>query len=320
MTVSRIESASFCAPAKINLYLHVTGRRPDGYHSLDSLVAFADTGDLLTLEPAKDFSFSIEGPFAGMFRGGENGGDLHSSNLVVRAVRAMAEIARQTPRFRVVLTKNLPLASGLGGGSADAAAVLRALCDLWDLPMDDPRLLPLMMGLGTDVPVCLNSVPARLRGAGEILEDAPALPPLPAVLIHPDIPCPTSAVFARYAGPFSQSPSLPETFGSPEDLIAFLKDRDNDLYPAAAALVPEITQALESLSAFETCLLARMAGSGSSCFGLFSTEEAARNASGILAARHPGWWVKSCVLNLPSRSRHLLSPSGPLELRQGETS
>ena len=272
------------ALAKINLYLHVVGRRADGYHLLDSLVAFAADGDRVVAHPHATLTLLVEGPFAEALAN-------EPDNLVLRAARALAAETNTAQGAAFTLYKNLPVASGIGGGSADAAAALTALSGVWHLPHDFEMLQKVARQLGADVPVCLYRRPAFLGGIGEELEPAPALPAAGLVLVNPGIPLSTPTVFAQRSGPFSQ----PSRFAAaPRDaaaLAAVLRERRNDLTEAAVALVPAIRDVLAALEGSRHCLLARMSGSGATCFGLYADRDAAERAAAALAAKAPGWWV-----------------------------
>lgn len=264
------------APAKINLALHVTGRRADGYHLLDSLVVFAGVGDRIVARRDGALSLAIEGPMAAGLDAGEG-------NLVLRAARLAGLAARLT------LTKVLPLASGIGGGSADAAATLRALGRLWGRPLPDPTAVAL---LGADVPVCLAGRPARMEGVGERLSPLPQLPAAWLVLANPGVAVPTPAVFAaltdRNQPPL---PPLPGGWPDAQALAEWLGATRNDLEPPACAIAPAIGAARAAVAALPGCLLARMSGSGVTCFGLFADEMAARRGARLLSEAHSGWWV-----------------------------
>jgi 4-diphosphocytidyl-2-C-methyl-D-erythritol kinase len=269
------------ASAKINLFLHVIGRRDDGYHLLDSLVVFAAMADRLSADAADDLSLVVTGPFAA-------GLAAEPDNLVLRAARALAGTAGIIPKARLVLEKNLPIASGIFGGSADAAAALRLLCRLWQLDTGAVPLPSLAANLGADVPVCLRGSPARMRGAGEQLDPAPALPVCGLVLVNPGVALGTRDVFRARTGPFSAAASLPAAW---TDACAMAKDLHaltNDLQPAAVSLQPVISSVLTRIGADPDCLLARMSGSGATCFGLYSDAEAARRAAAQLSRY--GWW------------------------------
>jgi 4-diphosphocytidyl-2-C-methyl-D-erythritol kinase len=261
------------APAKVNLALHVTGRRADGYHLLDSLVVFPRVGDRVEAEPAAGLSLTVTGPFAGDL--GDPGG-----NLVLRAARLMGGGAA------LRLTKSLPVASGIGGGSADAAATLRLLARLGNAPLPPAEAV---LGLGADVPVCLMARPCRVRGVGEELAPL-ALPPFWLVLANPGVPVATGAVFAGLSAPGGPMPALPG-FTTAEALFGFLAAQRNDLEPAAVALAPPIAQVRAALAARPGCRLARMSGSGATCFGLFTDRAPALAAAAALSRARPGWWI-----------------------------
>lgn len=267
------------APAKVNLHLHVVGRRPDGYHLLDSLVVFAGVGDRLSVSPGAGFSLSVTGPFAA-------GLQTEADNLVLRAGRALAAAGGIEPTGHLVLEKNLPVASGIGGGSADAAAALRLLRGFWGLATDLSDLAP---ALGADVPVCLSGVPSLMSGIGEVLAPAPALPDLGLVLVNPGVAVSTPAVFRARSGGFSPTAAFPASgWISSESLVASLRDTTNDLEAPARALVPAIGHMLDSLAAAPGCLLARMSGSGATCFGIFAAPEQAAVAAPTIGM--PDWW------------------------------
>ena len=276
------------APAKLNLYLHVLGRRDDGYHLLDSLMTFVHVGDSICAEPAHDLSLTVEGPFA-------EGLDKGEDNLVLRAARGLADACGVTAGARIRLVKNLPLASGLGGGSADAAATLRALCHLWRLSPAPEDMVVLALGLGADVPFCLAREAGFVGGIGESLEPAamppPGAPAVWVVLINPSAALSTSEVFAAREGPFSQSGRFKDIPSDAAELAALLKERNNDLTQAAVSLSPEIGNALDALESSRGSLLARMSGSGTTCFGLFGGEDDARQAAAVISGEAPGWWV-----------------------------
>lgn len=266
------------APAKVNLALHVLGRRADGYHLLDSLVVFAAVGDVLRAEPADALTLEVSGPFAAAL--------FEPDNLVLRAARRLAETAGIVPRARLVLDKRLPVASGIGGGSADAAAALRLLARLWHLP---PTPAELALALGADVPVCLDCMAARMSGIGESLAPAPRLPPCGLVLVNPGVAVATADVFRVRTGPFSDPLALPAGWPGAAAMAADLGRRGNDLEAPAVTLAPAIGTVLTALRALPGVLLARMSGSGATCFALFATAEEARAAAAGIA--RPGWWT-----------------------------
>ncbi len=272
------------APAKLNLYLRVVGRRDDGYHLLDSLVVFAGIADTLHVAPSEELSLHVTGPFAAALAG-------EADNLVLRAARLLAEAAGVRPGGRLTLEKHLPVASGIGGGSADAAAALRLLARHWGLDAALPATLAVR--LGADVPACLGGRPSRVGGIGEVLSPAPALPPFGLVLVNPGVAVATPSVFRARRGGVSAPASLPAGWADAAALAAGLAPLGNDLQDAAIALCPPIADVLARLERWPGCLLARMSGSGATCFGLFADAAAARAAAAGLAApgrSHSGWW------------------------------
>jgi 4-diphosphocytidyl-2-C-methyl-D-erythritol kinase len=275
------------APAKLNLYLHVLGRRADGYHLLDSLVAFADIADEISAAPAASLSLAITGPFAASLGGAPE------QNLVWRAASRLAAHVGGAPGAALTLVKNLPVSSGIGGGSSDAAATLRALARLWRARIAADELHALAASLGADVPVCLADGAAWLGGIGEQVAPAPALPEVAIVLAHPGVALPTATVFARRAGAFSQAARFAAPPRDAAELAALLAARANDLTEAAAALVPEIAEVLTCLAATKGALLARMSGSGAACFALYAHAGEAEAAAARLRADRPRWWVKA---------------------------
>jgi 4-diphosphocytidyl-2-C-methyl-D-erythritol kinase len=282
------------APAKVNLTLHILGRRADGWHELDSLVAFAGCCDWLSFEPAESLSLSVDGPTAKA--AGESG-----DNLILRAARALKERAPEIRLGRFHLAKNLPVAAGLGGGSSDAAAALRALAHGNHLEGDDPRLRAAAEATGADVPVCLIPRARRMSGLGEKLGAFLPLPPLFALLVNPRVAVATPAVFARLGltkgapSGLGASPLPPERADRPAT-IAALRDGRNDMQAAACALTPEISEVLDALSATEGAALVRMSGSGATCFALFDDRRATMRAAREIAHAHPGWWVRPTIL------------------------
>jgi len=272
------------APAKINLYLHVTGRRADGYHLLDSLIAFADIGDNLTVEPASSLSLAVSGPEAATLAA------LGEDNLVVRAARLLADHAGIAAGAALHLEKRLPVAAGIGGGSSDAAAALRVLTRLWRLPLSDEALCALGARLGADVPACLYGGAVWAGGVGERLVPAGALPEAGILLANPRRGLPTTEVFAAWRGPFGEAGRFAPMPHDAAGLAAALAPRRNDLTPAAIGLVPEISTVLARLGRLPGSLLARMSGSGPTCFALFASRKAAEGGCALLRAAEPGWW------------------------------
>ena len=267
------------APAKINLFLHVVGRRDDGYHLLDSLAVFAGLADVLDHEPAETLSLAVTGPFAASLQA-------EPGNLVLRAARALAVKAGVTATGKLTLHKHIPVASGVGGGSADAAAALRLLTRVWGVRPDSAA--GLATGLGADVPVCLRGRPARMGGIGEVLTEAPAMPACGVLLVNPGIPLATPDVFRARKPGFSARAALPERWDGAADMAAALADLRNDLEAPAIRLVPEIQSVLTAIAGLPGCKLARMSGSGATCFGLFPGPAEAERAAAVLAPAR--WW------------------------------
>ena len=280
------------APAKINLFLHVGAVDADGYHPLSSLVAFADVGDQVSVEPADSLSIDVTGPF------GEALGDT-PDNLILRALRRLGEVSGiGEPKLKVTLDKRLPIAAGLGGGSSDAGAALKLARQALSLNIDDAGLEAVAGVVGADGPMCLRMRTAWAEGRGVVLTDEPRLPPLPAVLFNPGVPSPTGAVYRAYdAGPMRSAdrPDPPRDW-SVAGVIDWLSVQRNDLQPPALALTPAIADALAAVAATPQVALTRMSGSGATVFGLYPTEAAAQAAARTLAAAHPHAWVTATRL------------------------
>ncbi|SDZ73082.1 4-(cytidine 5'-diphospho)-2-C-methyl-D-erythritol kinase [Rubrimonas cliftonensis] len=273
------------ARAKVNLFLHVRGRRPDGRHTLESLAVFPQIGDVLTAERSPIRSLSLDGPFAMELGGGED-------NLVMRATEALAAATGIGAGVSLRLDKRLPVASGIGGGSADAGAALRLLMRLWGRAPDAATLGRLALDLGADVPVCLASAPAMMRGAGEALSPAPLMPGFWLVLANPLRQLSTGAVFGaleRRDNP--PGPAAPARFASLGDLVAWLARQRNDLEAPARDRLPAVASVLGALRWAPDCLLARMSGSGATCFGVFATQAQATAAAARIRDAEPGWWT-----------------------------
>lgn len=282
-------SVTRAAPAKLNLYLHVTGKRADGFHLLDSLIAFADLGDTVSVSESDSLSLESTGPFAGSLP--ESGG-----NIVLKAAGLLRESAGVTAGARIKLTKRLPVASGIGGGSADAAAALRALASLWRVRASEDDLAALALALGADVPICLYGRGAFVGGIGEKIVAAPKLPAAWLVLANPGVAVSTGDVFAARPPQYGDAARFTKAPKNVAELAALLAERRNDLAATAMNLYPEISRAVGALTRSPGCKLARMSGSGATCFGLYSGEEPARRAAGDLAAAEPGWWVAAARL------------------------
>ncbi len=274
------------ARAKLNLDLLVTARRPDGRHELDSLVVFCELADTLELRPAPDLTLTLDGPSAGTLSAAQD-------NLVLRAARLLQRETGVAAGAAIRLTKRIPVAAGLGGGSADAAAALTGLRALWGLAIDDEALRELGFRLGADLPVCLYGKPVRMRGVGERLDPVRGLPDLPLLLVNPGRPLATAAVFAAWSGSFA--PARRPPFPPNPSLLRFaawLAESGNQLEAPARRLVPEIGTVLGELEALSGCLVARMTGSGATCFGLFGDRGELETAALLLRRRHPDWWIQ----------------------------
>jgi 4-diphosphocytidyl-2-C-methyl-D-erythritol kinase len=268
------------APAKINLFLHAGAQREDGYHELESLVVFTGIADDLTFEAADTLSLVLDGPFAAALRN-------EPDNLVLRAARALGAHGGA----RITLTKNLPVASGIGGGSADAAAALRGLMQLWKLTVPPQALHGIALSLGSDVPVCLASAPAWMTGRGEHIQ-AVNLPVNAAmVLANPGVSVSTADVFANLEDPTGLGAINPDRIRSTQELCEYLKDTRNDLEAPARAIAPVIGDVLAALSK-SGALLARMSGSGATCFGIYEDDAAASAAAVSIAQAHRDWWTR----------------------------
>ena len=282
------------APAKINLFLHVGPVAADGYHPLASLAAFADVGDAVTVARAEALSLSVTGPFGGALAG-------EGDNLILRGLRALGEAAGiGAPPVAVTLDKQLPIAAGLGGGSADAGAAIRLAAKLLDLDLDETVLEAVAGVVGADGPMCLRARPAWASGRGDDLADEPRLPPLHAVLLNPGLPSPTGAVYRAYDDAPAGGADCPE---APADwssaaVIDWLAGQRNDLEAPALRVTPGIGEALTAMRAAPACRLTRMSGSGATVFGLFDNPAAAGAAA--VALQRPGWWVRSCLLGNPA--------------------
>lgn len=286
--------------AKVNLTLHITGRRADGYHELDSLIVFAGLGDRLEIEAAGELSLDLAGRFAADLKAGMGGAAPGATdtpeNLVLRAARALRSAYGVAGGARLRLEKRLPVAAGLGGGSADAAAALAGLAVLWGLEAGEADLSGLALALGADVPVCLSDRPSFVSGIGEIVASAPPLPPAWLVLANPGVPLATPAVFARWDGAFSRPLRWSDPIHEVTELAHRLAGGRNDLEAAARMLAPVVGEVLDALGATGDCLLARMSGSGASCAGLYPARAPAETAAKVLAERRPDWWVRAAPM------------------------
>ena len=283
------------APAKVNLTLRVLGRRADGYHDIESLVAFADLSDRLSLSPGAGLALTVAGPWAQQAGVG-------ADNLVLKAAQALLARAPDLVLGAFHLDKNLPVAAGLGGGSADAAAALRLIARANGLSGDDPRLYAAARATGADVPVCLEPRTRIMRGIGEQLSAPLALPPLHALLVNPRVALATRQVFAAWQPAAQPAAPLDFAAATPDHarFIQALATQANDLEAAAIKLAPQIADVLASLRALDACRLARMSGSGATCFGLFDSAPAAQSAAhemrAFLGGKFPRWWMSATRL------------------------
>jgi 4-diphosphocytidyl-2-C-methyl-D-erythritol kinase len=279
--------------AKVNLTLRVLGRRSDGYHEIESLVAFAGIGDALSFSPGDELAVTVHGPSAAL------AGDT-ADNLVLKAARALADRVPTVGLGVFDLDKRLPVAAGLGGGSADAAAALRLLARANDLAPDDPLLYAAARATGADVPVCLDPRMRLMRGIGEILSSPLKLPALQGVLVNPGVALSTKAVFSGWRPtalpPMPADLTVLAAMKSRDQLLRFLKNQSNDLEPAAIALAPAIADVLAALRSRPGCELVRMSGSGATCFAVFASAADAIIAAEALHAKHPDWWVRATAL------------------------
>lgn len=281
------------APAKINLTLHITGQRTDGYHLLDSLVVFPNVGDLLRFEPAHDLQLEVVGRFS-------EGVPTDDSNLVLRAAKLLA----RNRGAKITLDKRLPAGGGIGGGSADAAAAIRGLCALWGL---DAPAIDQLVQIGADVPVCMEHGLSRMSGMGEEVTCFGGQPDLCMLLVNPGVHMSTPAVFRHITvknnAPMQGLPLGSNVLNDPVQLANWLKLQRNDMQDAAVALSPEIGDVLDALGKQDGCLIHRMSGSGSTCFGIFQDRDGLQKAAERIQAQHPNWWVEQTdVLNSAARA------------------
>jgi 4-diphosphocytidyl-2-C-methyl-D-erythritol kinase len=289
------------APAKVNLTLRVLGRRADGYHDIESLVTFAGVGDRLALTPGDDLTLRVEGPSAAQ-------SGAAADNLVIKAARALAARVAGLRLGTFHLEKSLPVAAGLGGGSADAAAALRLLARANKLTRDDPRVFDAACATGADVPVCLEPRPRLMRGIGDILSAPLPLPQLPALLVNPGVAVPTKLVFSGWSASAKSAPvsgaradiaadfAILAKIQNERQFVDWLTREVNDLEASAIAVAPAIAEVLALLRNVAGCRLARMSGSGATCFGLFSSHAEAMTAGNMLRARFPHWWISETML------------------------
>jgi 4-diphosphocytidyl-2-C-methyl-D-erythritol kinase len=289
MASNQTAAITLSAYAQINLYLHVIAKRANGYHELDSLIAFAGTGDRVTIKPCPDIRFLVTGPRAEDIPHSDD-------NLVLKAARLLATHANISTGAAITLEKNLPATSGIGGGSADAAATLIGLAQHWNLSTTTSELCALGLPLGADIPICVHGQAALVSGIGEIIKPAPTLPTAWLVLANPNVPVSTPSVFAARTGDFSEPAPLAKTPKDTRDFAAALKERRNDLTDGAISVAPVIKETLNALAQCPDALLARLSGSGATCFALFADEQQAQTSANSLGNDHPDWWIEAAPL------------------------
>ncbi len=277
------------APAKINLFLHITGKREDGYHLLQSLMVFVDVGDEMEFSRHDSLFLDVDGPFAG---------DMPSpqDNLITKAAQLLAADYKTAPHGRVTLNKKLPVASGIAGGSSDAATALAGFAKLWGLPEEQHRLQKIAQKLGADVPACLLRKPVWAEGIGEKTTLLQEMPPLHFVLANPMVPTPTPEVFRRFRAKFSPPLQFSGRRKTASEWIASLKIYRNDLLDAAQEVTPQIRDVLNALGETPNCHFARLSGSGATCFGIYDYPESAMAAVNKLKQQYPRWWVSPATL------------------------
>lgn len=279
---------TYDAFAKVNLYLHVCGKRENGYHELDSLVVFAKVGDRISVKPAPTLSLTLTGPLAAHLQD-------ETDNLVLQAARKLQKACNITTGAHITLEKNLPIAAGIGGGSGDAAATLKALCHLWNIQEESIDLHALALSLGADVPVCLAGCAAHIGGIGEKVTPLVSIPQCWIILVNPMVSLSTPSVFKARTGPFREEMPISLQL-EPATFIAALKERHNDLMAPAIRIAPVIQEVLNILENQDASMLSRMSGSGATCFALFQEKKYAINASKAIQNQHKNWWVAAAPL------------------------
>lgn len=278
------------AHAKVNLFLHITGKRQDGYHLLESLIAFAEVHDTLHISTANTITLEITGRFAANLNGDPQ------LNIILKAAHLLAEKAGITQGASITLDKQLPIASGIGGGSSDAAAALHLLSEYWKTALPHETMLDIALSLGADVPCCYHKKPGFMSGIGEKITLFPSMPSLPALLVNPLQSVSTPEVFKVGVKQFSPSHPISTLPTTMEEFIALLQGSHNDLEAPAITVLPAIADLLVLIGTQRSCKLSRMSGSGATCFGLFSTYEAAEDAARAIQNNHPEWWVEPTIL------------------------
>jgi 4-diphosphocytidyl-2-C-methyl-D-erythritol kinase len=290
------------APAKLNLFLHITGKRSDGFHLLESLVAFAEFGDVLTVKPADMLTLDIGGPFAGPLEYDKN-------NTILKAAQLLKSFCQYHEGAHITLEKRIPIGAGLGGGSSDAATALLALKKLWRLNIDKEGLQKIALQTGSDVPVCLTQQTAWMRGIGEDITPVAMPAEIGLLLVNPGVPLLTSSVFRKFSGTFSQTGDIPKSIDSFDALIQLIQSKHNALEAPAIALVPVISDVLKAIGATQECKLARMSGSGATCFGLYQNPILAKQAASEIKRQHPDWFCQATRITALSSEQDSVAES-----------
>lgn len=286
MSNGKLQKIILKAPAKVNLFLHVTGKTENGYHSLQSLIAFTDLVDSIEITPSDNFQFTTNSQDQEL-----TGND----NLVVRAAKTLSEAVNKDLNVAIHLTKNIPVGAGLGGGSSDAATTIKALIEYWDI-REPENLQKLLNHLGADVPACYEQSACYVEGYGEIIHPIDNIPRCDALLIYPNIFCSTADIFKNYSDEYSKEIGLLAKFKDQDHLYDFLNAQQNDLTKTASNLYPDIKKVLQTISSQTGCAVARMSGSGSSCFGLFENKEQSIAAANEIQKERPDWFVRPVTL------------------------
>ncbi len=278
------------ARAKINLTLHITGKRKDGYHLLDSIIAFADKGDEIAIAPADKFTLKTNGEFADQLPLNKN------DNLICQAAKKLAQELNQDLKLSITLTKSIPIGAGLGGGSSDAAATIKGLLNFWKAKIGEKELNDILLSLGADVPACFHAKPCHVSGIGEKITEIPRIPALPALLLYPDIFCSSASIFKNHDENYSIASKIPQKFSDHTALYKFLHAHTNELTGTAIKQFPIIQSTLDTIEGQNGCALARMSGSGSACFGLFDTKQNSLKAAIRINKANPSWWVQPVTI------------------------
>ncbi len=292
MKLAKKDNIWLPAHAKLNLFLHVQERRENGFHNLESLVAFAELHDVISIEEAEHLELVRTGPFASEV-------DVEpEQDLIIRAALALGKFAGIEPKVKISLTKNIPVSAGLGGGSSDAATTIKLLSRYWGISSDQNDIMNLALSLGADVPACIHGKEALIRGVGDIIIPA-SLPKkqFPIVLVKPEANLSTNSIFELFTGPFTKEFSRRLKFTNIRSLAAYLSGRKNSLTSPAEAMCSDIKTALACLKESQGCYISRLSGSGPTCFGLFMNHKMAHTSAIQIARDHPNWWVIETFIN-----------------------